>query len=281
MLLYHYCSFEKFISIIKSKTLWLTQIVKSNDSEEFVRTFNIIWNQIKEEIRNGISDLPQSSNIMDLLENQIKLELSLTTYEIETPYGVCLSENRDLAQNWNEYGDDSRGIALGFSDEIMTGIGHTMPYPNTDLDQAIGWNKVYYDRNNLAKQFVPLFINLLKEDQTALGWLTVITTLKHYSAFIKNPCFQDEREVRIVYYPLDRQDKHSISEVTNLIVRPFHHCALPWLKSNGNCALKEIIIGTNCESTSEQITQLLHENGINANISIVKSEYPYRISDNR
>lgn len=281
MFLYHYCSFEKFVSIIKSKTLWLTQIVKSNDSEEVVRTFDIIWNQIKEEIRNGISNLPESSSTMKLLDNQIELERQIATGGRDIPYGVCLSMNRDLSQNWNEYGDASRGIALGFSDELLIGIANTMPHPNTNLDQAIGWNQVYYDRNNLAKQFIPLFINILQKDQTALGWLTVRTTLKHYSAFIKNPCFQDEREVRVVYYPLEKQDIHSISEVTNLITSPFPHCALPWLKSGGNCALKEIIIGTNCESTSEQITQLLHENDINANISITKSEYPYKISDNR
>ena len=34
MKLYHYCSYEKFKSILQSKTLWLTQIVKSNDTRK-------------------------------------------------------------------------------------------------------------------------------------------------------------------------------------------------------------------------------------------------------
>ena len=44
-MLYHYCAYSKFESILQSKTLWLTQIVKSNDTEEVVRTFDIIWNK--------------------------------------------------------------------------------------------------------------------------------------------------------------------------------------------------------------------------------------------
>lgn len=281
MLLYHYCSFEKFLSIIKSRTLWLTQIVKSNDTEEVVRTFRIIWDRIKGDIEKGISDLHHSSDIMSILNNQMELELQVATNGNETPYGVCLSVNRDLAQNWNEYGDKSRGIALGFSDELLTGIPHDLPHPSTDLNHAIGWNQVYYDRDDLAKQFIPIFIDMLKNDPTALGWLSVRTTLKHYSAFIKNPCFQDEREVRIVYYPFKEHDVHTTSEVSSLISEPFPHCTLPWLKSNGVCALKEIIIGTNCEHTNSEILDLLHKGNINYDINIVKSEYPYKISDNR
>ena len=281
MLLYHYCSFEKFLSIIKSKTLWLTQIVKSNDTEEVVRTFKIIWERIKVDIEKGIGDLPHSSDIMHILNNQMELELQVATNGDQTPYGVCLSINRDLAQNWNEYGDMSCGIALGFSDELLTGITQDLPHPSIDFNRAIGWNQVYYDRDDLAKHFVPLFIDILKNDQTALGWLSVRTTLKHYSAFIKNPCFQDEREVRIVYYPSKEHKVHPISEVSTLISEPLLHCTLPWLKSNGVCALKEIIIGTNCERTTNEILDLLHKSGINSDINIVKSEYPYKISDNR
>jgi len=281
MIYYHYCSSDKFLSIIESKTLWLTQIVKSNDSEEVARTFDIIWNRMKDKIEAGIINSPQSLDIIHMLENQMMVELQSATNGRFTPYGVCLSLNRDLAQNWNEYGDRSRGIALGFSEELFTGISHNHPRPSTDLDHAIGWDQVYYDRDNLEQHFIPLFIDILKKDQTASGWLTVTTTLKHYSAFIKNPCFQDEREVRIVYYPDSGHNEHSNSEVSNLILEPFPHCSLPWLKSNGVCALKEIIIGTNCKYTNSEILQLLHAYGINSDISIVKSEYPYRISDNR
>lgn len=281
MLLYHYCNFENFISIIESKTLWLTQIVKSNDTEEVSRTFTIIWNRIKTDLKNNLGDLQNSAETINILNSQMELDLNLSLEGDETPYGVCLSINRDLAQNWNEYGDMSRGIAMGFSNELFKGISHSIPHLNINLDRSIGWNHVYYDRDGLTHNLSSISIDTLRGNTTALGWLTVRTMLKQYSAFIKNPTFIDEREVRIIYYPHKKHSESSISEVSNIIEEPLLHCTLPWLKSDGMCALKEIIIGTNCEYTSEDISNLLHKNGVHNDVSIVKSEYPYRISRNR
>ena len=66
---------------------------------------------------------------------------------------------------------------------------------------SLQFDMVFYDENNLSEQFIPLFVEVLRNSPSALGWLTVRTTLKHYSAFIKNPTFRDEKEVRIVFYP--------------------------------------------------------------------------------
>lgn len=74
--------------------------------------------------------------------------------------------------------------------------------------------------------------------------------------------------------------ENSISEVSNIIEEPLLHCTLPWLKSDGMCTLKEIIIGTNCDYTTADISNLLHKNGVHSDISIMKSEYPDRISKN-
>lgn len=280
-MLYHYCGFDKFKSIIESKTLWLTQFVKSNDIEEINRTLKIIWNNIKCEVARGIEDLPNSADIIATLDKQIELDLLLSTEGDETPYGVCLSENRDLAQNWNEYGDMSKGVALGFSNDLFVGIRHDMPHPSVNLNNALGWNQVFYDENNLSEQFIPLFVEVLRNSPSALGWLTVRTTLKHYSAFIKNPTFRDEKEVRIVFYPYKGIEMKSSSEISGLIEKPIPHCSLPWIKSNGVCGLKEIIIGTNCKYNEKDIEKLLVKNNIHSDIAIVRSEYPYRISANR
>lgn len=280
-MLYHYCAYKKFESILQSKTLWLTQIVKSNDTEEVVRTFDIIWNKIKFYVSDGIIDSTKAKQMMDILENQMKTEIWASTEGDEVPYGVCLSVNRDLAQNWNEYGDVSKGIALGFSDDLMLGISNYMPHPNRCFQRAIGWDKVIYDRDHISREFIPLIIDSINNSQNAMGWLNVRTTLKHYSAFIKNPCFQDEREIRVIYYPDEQHKFDDVAEVSNIIETPIPHCTLPWIKSNGVCALKEIIIGTNCEKSEEDIRDLLFENNIHDDIEIVRSEYPYKISSNR
>ena len=129
--------------------------------------------------------------------------------------------NKDLAQNWNEYGDMSRGVAIGFSEELLSGIQHDMPHPSADFNNSIGWNQVYYDSEELSRQFIPLFVDVLRN--SPLGWLTVRTTLKHYSAFIKNPTFKDEREVRIVYYPSKDHDQSLNLDFSGLEMEPIHN----------------------------------------------------------
>ena len=156
-----------------------------------------------------------------------------------------------------------------------------MPHPSTELTPSIGWHTVYYDTKGIAQNFTPLFAEILKNDITALGWLQVRTTLKHYSSFIKNPTYKDEREIRIVYYPANKHNKNSESEISNIVNYPIPHCTLPWIKSNGICALKEIIIGTNCDFTDDEIIKFLARNGIKNDVSISKSKYPYRMSKNR
>lgn len=279
MLLYHYCGWDKFKSIVHSKSLWLTQIVRSNDTEEINRTLRVIWERIRPDIENGIRGCEKAENALRMLDKQMQLEEYVSLEGDETPYGVCLSVNKDLAQNWNEYGDMSRGVAIGFSEELLSGIQHDMPHPSADFNNSIGWNQVYYDSEELSRQFIPLFVDVLRN--SPLGWLTVRTTLKHYSAFIKNPTFKDEREVRIVYYPSKDHDQSLNLDFSGLEMEPIPHCTLPWLRTNDVCALKEIIVGTNCSYTEEDIRNLLVENGINNNISIKKSEYSYRISMNR
>ena len=85
----------------------------------------------------------------------------------------------------------------------------------------------------------------------------------------------------IVYYPSKDHDQSLNLDFSGLEMEPIPHCTLPWLRTNDVCALKEIIVGTNCSYTEEDIRNLLVENGINNNISIKKSEYSYRISMNR
>lgn len=34
-IVYHYCSIDAFLNIIKTATLWLSDVCKSNDSEEY------------------------------------------------------------------------------------------------------------------------------------------------------------------------------------------------------------------------------------------------------
>ena len=42
-LVYHYCTVKMFKNILKSKVLWLCDLTDSNDEQEVIRTFVVLW----------------------------------------------------------------------------------------------------------------------------------------------------------------------------------------------------------------------------------------------
>lgn len=282
LLLYYYCKKEDFENIIKSKSLWLTRIIDSNDSEEIKRTLRIIWGKIKGDVIEALK-----VDGVNFESNIVMLEQELQTYSFSLDYGysqllcACLTENRDLAQNWNEYGDHGNGYALGFSHNLFCNIRNDVPFSSSLYEPSIGYSKVYYEDNVLLKQLTETCIQAFKLKCGYPPYLTVLKTLISYSAIIKNPTYKDEREIRIVYYADGEKFGENKSEIGNFEESPIPHCALPWIKSSGICALKEIIIGRNSGATKDEVQKILNQNAINQSISIVESEYSYQQSKNR
>lgn len=60
---YYYCKLSTFKSMLHSKTLWLTDLTKSNDAEEVFRAYCNLWNRVKLLLEQ--SDLPK-----DILKSQ-------------------------------------------------------------------------------------------------------------------------------------------------------------------------------------------------------------------
>lgn len=283
-LLYHYCAADKFESIIESQTIWLTNIVKSNDREETVLIYKSIWPKIYKKIIKAADLLDEENDVTKIKEQLEALDnffCILSNNEnnklFDSCLGVCLSKNRDLAQNWNEYGDRSRGVALGFSEDLVKDIQYIEPCPSTILNSAIGWKEVKYNVG-IEEQLAELFIQEMKENPMTL-YITVMSTLKHYSAFIKHYSFIDEREVRIIYYPNKEHKGYKGKGLLPLCTYPQKHASIYWNREGGKCALKEIIIGTNCPLKKEDIERKLGP--LKDDVSIIKSEYPYQLSKNK
>lgn len=280
-LLYHYTSYKKLKAIVESKTLWLTDIINSNDAEEVLHTFDNLWKSIKPSLLSYFAGNDYALKMIEMADSQMETEIQSVTSSLfdMKPFGVCFSINRDLAQNWNEYGDHTRGVALGFNRNVLKGIQREIPHPNAVFDRAIGWYPVYYNNKALESGFIQLFEEMIPRAGN-LAWMQIRTTLKHYSAFIKNPSYRDEREVRIIYYPDEQHDlSYTSCKLEAFKEEPIPHSALPW--ANKNC-LKEIMIGTNCPNDEEDIIKMLNDNEICTDgITISHSKYPYKLSHNK
>lgn len=132
MVAYYYCGFETFCSMLNSKSLWLTNLRKSNDSEEVTRLYNQIW----EDVKKRLVDSDLDTEIVKFNIEQFEYAKGPQIY-FDVPYGCCLSLEDDLVQQWNEYGDKGKGVSVGFDLEWF-GIKNQLPITSANIDEAIG-----------------------------------------------------------------------------------------------------------------------------------------------
>jgi len=139
MILYHYCNIKTFKDIIKSKCFWLSNLLKSNDKNEVIQTYDILWNNIKNKLLSDFSNHTNiKQNIYDL-EQDLKIQ-----NKTSPPFGVCFCKNGDIKEQWLEYGDSTQGISLGFDLSWFDDIQNRVPHVNVSLDNSIGHNEIYY-----------------------------------------------------------------------------------------------------------------------------------------
>lgn len=74
-LVYHYCSVETFKNILQSKVLWLCDLTDSNDEQEVIRTFVVLWKRVKKRLEQ--TDIPNAvlDNAFHLINQQFKTEI--------------------------------------------------------------------------------------------------------------------------------------------------------------------------------------------------------------
>lgn len=270
---FHYCSVDTFKSITKSKVLWLSDLTQSNDTQEVTRTFNIIWETVKKRLLNSDLDRDILKKEIEILDQQYQIEV-----QFAKPYGICFCKNRDVLQQWLEYGDKTRGVVLGFDLDWFQGLERKMPHPSVNFNDSIGYENVEYHSKRHEEGFYRICYDQIKEyglDAWAIG---IRSTFKHYSAFIKNPFFCGEYETRIVYYPNhDAVVPDNVLGVSGPEIEPFVHYCLPWTMGNGDNALKVIGLGCNCELTQDDLSSILKNAGLSGQIQIFRSECSYKL----
>ena len=148
-IIYHYCSVDTFLSIIKNQELRVSDIFKMNDSSEEKCLEDLLKFYLKrihgellkdkkfkeyldkkgkndkekakkelfKEYYNKIFSVPIKKNI----DNYIKINKFLTINDLLKEkskkikrYICCFSGDGDLLSQWRAYADDGKGISIGF-----------------------------------------------------------------------------------------------------------------------------------------------------------------------
>lgn len=154
--IYHYCSLETFISILEKKELWISDVLKTNDSSE-EKHLEILLHTYLEKIKEKqLNNKEYLEYLEDKQDNKwrkvnkesrklhllfLKINKLLIMNNILRYYGkdvekyiCCFSENGDLLSQWRGYADDGRGISLGFYTEKMEEL--LKEYKNFSLEKV-------------------------------------------------------------------------------------------------------------------------------------------------
>ena len=124
--LYHYCSLQTFKSIIENKSIWLSDIRKSNDSKE------LEWIKGKSEyylLKTWVDYLNSMDNEQrfqkvssDDFKRVDELKELISNFNDIKTWAFCLSEKKDDLSQWRGYADDGTGISIGFNGKYFKAL---------------------------------------------------------------------------------------------------------------------------------------------------------------
>jgi hypothetical protein len=275
--IYHYCSSEAFAQIIRSKTLWLTDMFSTNDKEEHRWLRRIASEVIESERKQPSRDWDDAT--MRLLET-----VSIDTDETGEMYLACFSRRKDSIGQWCRYADDGRGITIGFSREYMLARQEEM---GRDYFEVFD---VEYDRSAQKKRVLEAIERAQKwrseavrnspeteaNDCDTSWWNGFIGKLWQYAPGCKHPGFEEEDEVRVVYFHLRRLygEDHELPPRRDSVTK----CHVLPIEARGDQQpFKEIRLGPKNTSSVPDVMGLVAESGYDAErIVFSKSDIPYR-----
>lgn len=312
--LYHYCSLDTFLCIVKNSSIWLSDVQKSNDSKELAwfrhQYYDYISDKYKKTDDKNIKQICEIILSIALEDgyNNVPSWLRLSSGEISNQlqeifnslrvYAFCFSELSDSLGQWRGYANDGKGVAIGFSKEYFESIsGHKLSCPYFNF--LLG-NISYNNKCDYPKLFDEMF-SLHDSSKTDMFVLNSMFDLINVSALFKHPSFSEEREWRIIYL---MNDYLITSDMLNF--KNFDSISSEKYKNNFTIpkidytvretdilshieigikdiskAINSIILGPKCTATEKDIQHLLLRFGLlssfdSQDIKILRSDSSYR-----
>lgn len=300
--LYHYCSLETFYHIIKNRTIRLSDIRKTNDSEETVWLpkiyYEYLYNKVRKKAIDANEYIPYAVASFDCLADGQTL---FTSESLLKSWVLCLSTKGDLLSQWRGYADDGCGISIGFKYDSLKpkqkNIGDGSAYPFFDLRRVTYIDELKTKQKERADEVVGAVFNASEPPKRGKNPITeLFGALGQDSNFYKKSAFREESEWRLVYGALGTgfPEHDVIAFMDNHNQEQFEFKSFDFMLRRGTLvsyfdlaikdfgnAIKEIIIGPKANITHKTIEQFLIANGLKTNfyggdIVIRKSQASYR-----
>ena len=119
-MLYHYCSNTTCFSILSGRNIRMSDISKSNASEELELFFPYLHRRILQRYKEkpftfkygGLTDIGALDMLVDMSEDIWFDRFAMGDF---SNYVTCFSEKEDCLSQWRGYADNGKGCCIGFS----------------------------------------------------------------------------------------------------------------------------------------------------------------------
>lgn len=283
MIVYHYCSLESLNSILKNRSLRLTNILKSNDSMEISWISRYYDAEFKRAYENA-SDLFRSKISSERLMGYVKLftdEFFDENHADFRYYVTCFSYQNDLLSQWRGYADDGRGAAIGFDLDVLKEVVHQIVHELVDEIEKILQKEEQCRESIEEKQDYEIEVL----DKVMNCFEKKFLKLFQESVYMKNPFFREESEIRLCEFSpkpflMGREVELSLgarlynysyyvkeSQLISYVDFDFSDCF--------DRLIKELVIGPKCLMSERDMEYYLTTLGL-SNCRVKKSQGTYR-----
>lgn len=272
-MLYHYCTNSTFISIIQTRSVWLSDFTLSNDRLEGRWLRNLLVERCRQE-----SFYP------------VQMERLLSFFDLGATRlgaaGFCMSEEGDLLSQWRAYAGDGGGVSIGFSKQHFEALAGALYAQQSG--EALSLHKIAYsseDQASLVQSILDDVVHAVKAGALDTG--TLLTPLegdrkvevdKHFRSLtasflalhlvqyrVKNPAFCEEREWRLISLILSyATEASSHGDLSKMDFRPGHDRIVPYrilpLGETVPC-ITEVVLGPKNITPTRYITAALERYG--------------------
>ena len=192
--LYHYTNSEAFLSILKNKSLWASNIFFQNDTSEIIFSYDLLRTEMKE-LENKYSELSECNKLFQ------KIQGIENIYKNEDIYTVSFSTKKDNLGQFRGYGHGSLGFSIEFN--INKLLDCLSQRSNIDLEEK-NFNfiliKCIYDKEkqkNIIREMIKEVLDRrLSNKENIL--ISILVRMILFAPIFKSDAFNEEDEWRLI-----------------------------------------------------------------------------------
>ena len=283
-ILYHYCSNDAFLKIVGGKSIWLSYLSLSNDSEEGKWAKKVFITYCE---KRGLSNEDT---------NSLGAQFDYLIHTIGA-VGFSLSERGDTLSQWRGYADNAAGFAIGFSKSYFLArenqtdaqspkfVVRQLIYDDAEQEKSVAKiaDKIisYVKDGALKFPFGSLLnpncaerVGRIQELYGMMSWSFPMFMDHLYK--LKNTAFEEEAEWRLVSIVVKGD---SLDDIKEMEFRATHDRIIPYrtleLTKTNIPAIKRVVLGPRNITPIPVIKGFLAKHG-HENVEVVPSTASYR-----